>query len=143
MTGAAFLLVFLVARGESLPDAPTAQIHPMMLQSGVKPAKNPSHIVDYSLWSAVAITRTLDWTSTEQCVRRPYCHEAELPEALVRNKAGFAFFEAGMTVASVEGQRVLEHRGHVKLARILQLADVAVMSDTVIHNYSQDGHTPL
>jgi hypothetical protein len=36
-------------------------------------------------------TRALDWTSTEECLRRPWqqSHEGELPTILVKNKTVF------------------------------------------------------
>jgi hypothetical protein len=39
--------------------------------------------VDWSLAGSVVVARTLDWTSTEECLRRPWqeCHEGELPTA--------------------------------------------------------------
>ena len=37
---------------------------------------------------SVVMARALDWTSTEECLRRPWCREAELPTALVKSKVG-------------------------------------------------------
>ena len=83
-------------------------------------------------------TRVLDWTSTEECIRRPWCHEAELPNALVHNKVGFAAFEGAMSVASILPQYELTKHGHRKLAWLGQAVDVGVMAYTVNVNYRRD-----
>jgi hypothetical protein len=46
----------------------------------------------------------LDWTSTEECLRRSWCREGELPTALVKSKVGFAAFEAGTSGLSILAQ---------------------------------------
>jgi hypothetical protein len=52
-------------------------------------------IVDWSLAGSVVVARALDWTSTEECLRHPWCREGELPTGLVKNEGGFAAYEAG------------------------------------------------
>src|SRR5579885_816457 len=118
-----FIVLAAVAAHAEIPDAPRpAQNQDALLRAvGMKPIVKSSpqdRAINGALWSGVAITRFLDWTSTEQCLRRPYaqCHEALLPGALVRSKTGFAFFEVGMTAASIEGQRLLEQHHHARFA---------------------------
>lgn len=123
------------AESSSLPSAPT----PIAVKQPVFTT------VDWSLAASVIAARTLDWTSTEECLRRPYaqCHEVELPNSLVHNKVGFAGFEAAMSAVSIFGQYEMTRRGHLKLARIAQAIDVGVMAHTVARNYQLDTTPPL
>jgi hypothetical protein len=97
-------------------------------------------IADWSLAGSVVLTRALDWTSTEECLRRPWqqCHEAELPTALVKNKVEFAAYEAGVSGLSILAEYEMAKHGHKRLARLGQSIDLAVLGDTVAHNYRLD-----
>jgi hypothetical protein len=120
------LLFSLMAHAESsLPSAPT-------------PAPVPHFgAVDYSLAASIVAARVLDFTSTEECLRRPatQCHEVELPQSLVHNKAAFAAFEVGTGSLSLFEQYELTKHGHRKLARAIQGANAAFMGFVVSHNY--------
>jgi hypothetical protein len=96
--------------------------------------------VDWSLAGSLVVARALDWTSTEECLRRPWqqCHEAELPAALVKNKPGFAAFEAGVSALSVLAQYEMTRHGHRRLARLGQSIDVGAVGYSVLHNYRND-----
>jgi hypothetical protein len=122
-------LATLHARAESssLPNAPAPVTAPSVHLG----------VVDYSLAAAIVSERLLDFTSTEQCIRRPaaQCHEVELPTALVRNKAAFAAFEAGTASLSPLEQYELTKHGHRKLAWAIQGANAAFMGFVVSHNY--------
>ena len=111
-----------------LPSAPV----PVAVKS---PA---SGAVDWSLAGSVVVAGALDWTSTEECLRRPWCREAELPTALVNSKVGFAAFEAGVSGLSILAQDEMTRHGHRRLARLGQSIDVASIGYTVIHNYKMD-----
>jgi hypothetical protein len=102
-----------------------------------------SHAVDWTLAGSIATARFLDWTSTEECGRRPYgqCHEANLPNALVHNKVGFALYETACTAGLVLAQYELTKLGHRRLARIGQAVDFALTAHTVVHNYHLDTTT--
>jgi hypothetical protein len=52
------------------------------------------------------VVRPLDFTSTEECLRRLWqqCHEGEPPSALVHNKVVFAAYEVGVSVVSILAQ---------------------------------------
>jgi hypothetical protein len=94
--------------------------------------------VDWSLAGSLVASRALDWTSTEGCLRRPGCHEAELPSALVKNKVGFAAFEAGVSGLSILAQYEMTRHGHRRLARWGQGIDVGSIGYAVLHNYKMD-----
>lgn len=96
--------------------------------------------LDLGLAVSVYASHAGDWASTEECTRRPYaqCHEAQLPNALVHNKVGFAAYE--FTTASLEvfAQYELTRHGHRKLARVFQAVNVGVTVGVVAHNYVLD-----
>jgi hypothetical protein len=125
MVGALVLLVGIAHAEPSLPSAP-ASIH------GVKLG-----LIDWSLAGSVLVSRALDWTSTEECLRRPYqqCHEGELPNALVHSKTGFAAFEFTTSALSVFCEYEMTKHGHRRLARIGQAIDSGVVAHTVERNY--------
>jgi hypothetical protein len=114
----------------TLPDAPAAQAHRVPV----------FHVVDWTLAGSIATARFLDWTSTEECGRRPYgqCHEANLPNALVHNAPAFALYEAGTASLEIWGQYELTKLGHRKLARTLQAVNLSYMGKIVGHNYVLD-----
>jgi hypothetical protein len=95
--------------------------------------------VDWSLARSVVIARTLEWTSTEECLRRPWCREAELPTVLVKNKVGFASFEAVVSGFSILAQYEITRHGHKRLARLGQSIDLGAIGYSVLHNYRRDG----
>jgi hypothetical protein len=94
-------------------------------------------LVDWSLAGSVYASHAGDWTSTEECIRRPYyqCHEAQLPNALVHNKVGFAAYEFGTASLEVYGQYWLTKHGHRTVARIAQTVNVGVTVGVDAHNY--------
>jgi hypothetical protein len=114
----------------TLPDAPAAQVHRVPV----------FHAVDWTLAGSIAATRFLDFSSTEECLRRPYiqCHEANLPNALVHNKVGFALYETACTAGLVFAQYELTKLGHKRLARIGQAVNLSYMGKIVGHNYVLD-----
>lgn len=120
-------LTGVVARCEPLPSAPMPSTVPVQRFGAV----------DYSLAASIVAARVLDFTSTEECIRRPamQCHEVELPQSLVHNKAAFAAFEVGTASLSLFEQYELTKHGHRKLARAIQGANVALMGFVVSHNY--------
>jgi hypothetical protein len=138
-----FVLLFalVLLSGTALAEPSSA-----LLASAPTPvaAKKPVFgIVDWNLAGALVATRVLDWTSTEECIRRPWCREAELPNALVHNKVGFAAFEGAISAVSILPQYELTKHGHRKLAWIGQAVDVGVMAYTVNVNYRRDMTPPV
>jgi hypothetical protein len=120
-------LTGVVARCEPLPSAPV----PVQTQTARFGA------VDYSLAASIVAERALDFASTEECLRRPatQCHEVELPQSLVHNKAALAAFEVGTASLSLFEQYELTKHGHRKLAWAIQGANAAFMGFAVSHNY--------
>jgi hypothetical protein len=107
------------------------------LPSAPKPVAVTSHLfgaVDWSLAGSVVVTRALDWTSTEECLRCPWCREAELATVLVKNKVGFAAFEAGVSGLSILAQCEMTRRGHRRLARLGRSIEVGSIGYSVLHN---------
>jgi hypothetical protein len=86
----------------------------------------------------VVVGGALDWTSTEECLRRPWCHEVELPTVLVKNKVGFAAFEAGVSGFSILAEYEMTRHGRRRLARLGQSIDVGSIGYSVLHNYRND-----
>jgi hypothetical protein len=92
--------------------------------------------LNYALWSSLVLSRTADWVSTEEMLRRPIqlCHEVILPDTITRNKYGFGLFEA----ASAGGEIYLSHRygkRHPWILHAIDAASFAATSLTAIHNY--------
>jgi hypothetical protein len=94
--------------------------------------------VDWALAGSVVMVRALDWTSTEECLRRPWCREVELPTVLVKSKVGFAAFEAGVSGFSILAEYEMTRHGHRRLARLGQSIDVGAIGYSVLHNYRKD-----
>jgi hypothetical protein len=103
------------------------------------PAPVPSNTMtatDWALVGGLAIGRGLDWATTQECLRRPYCQEKELPNGLAHSKAGLAAFEVGAVSLEVFSQSELIKHGHRKAARAMALFDVSVSLGVDAHNYS-------
>jgi hypothetical protein len=130
-----------------LPDAPvagTADSEPNYFQH-YRPA-SPIHRPIISKMEAAALladatARTLDWTSTQEFLRRPdKFHEGELPAALVKSKVGFAAFQFGIVAGLGIAHYEFEKHGHHKLANLVlmgQFADAGTDGYTGIHNYTK------
>jgi hypothetical protein len=117
-----------------LPDSPA--VFTSMLVATAQPKTSWSK-TELALDFGVIASHALDWSSTEQCARRPYkqCHESELPEALVHSKIGLAAFEGAEAAVEIWGQHKLE-RKHRKLAYIAQSVNIGFLLKTDVHNYS-------
>jgi hypothetical protein len=123
-----------IAYGEASPS-------PLLPSAPIQAASKMSVFgaVDWSLAGSLVAARALDWTSTEECLRRPWCHEAELPSALVKSKVGFAAFEAGVSGFSILAEYKMTRHGHRRLARWGQGIDVGSIGYAVVHNYRMAG----
>lgn len=98
------------------------------------PVVTKAHLAE---WGGLVLARGADWASTQECQRRPaaWCHEYELPTSLVRNKAGFAGFEAAVAAGSAWFQLHEERRGHRKLAHWGQVGGDLVVGFTAGENW--------
>ncbi len=92
--------------------------------------------LDWSMLGAAASLRVLDFTSTEKALSQPqYFHEAILPQALVKNKPGFAAFQAGTVVLNYGAYRLLVRHHMRSVAQVSQYVYVGAMTFQVAHNY--------
>lgn len=99
--------------------------------------------LDWSGIGAAAALRVLDYTSTEKALAYPqYFHENILPTALVKDKAGFAAFQAGTVAVNFEAYRVLVHHHRRTLALMSQSLYVGAMGYQVGSNYQLLGGIP-
>jgi hypothetical protein len=108
---------------------------------------------DYAADAAVAITRILDYTSTEAfltpkaiygcpaCTKRAPGHEAILPAFVANNPAILATFEAGSTALSAYGEHRMVRLGHSRIARAIMFAQAGSTLYFVVNNYKIAGHT--
>jgi hypothetical protein len=119
-----------VAYGSDLPEAPEV-FH------GV--AMTPTSLL---LAGGVVTSRALDWASTEECLRRSWCHEGELPNALVRSKPGLAAFEVSMAALGIFAQHEIGKHGHRKLAIMGQVVSSSVILGQDAYNYYVDKSYP-
>jgi hypothetical protein len=129
-TLAAVLSCASVAYGSDLPEAP-----------------EPFHIelmtrTSFLLAGGVVASRALDWASTEECLRRSWCHEGELPNALVRSKPGLAAFEASMSAFGIFAQHEIGKHGHRKLAIMGQVVSSSLILGQDAYNYYVDKSYP-
>jgi hypothetical protein len=124
------------------PGDPAMGIYPVQSPEAMKKDQR-FHMLDWSLLGASAMTRVLDFTSTEKALTEPqYFHEAILPNALVKNKPAFAAFQAGTVAVNYEAYRFLLHHNMRGIARVSQYMYVGVMTFQVAHNYQLLGSVP-
>lgn len=138
-----------------LPNAVVSDASPEGFSSsamGVYPVRAPQvqekapglKLLDWSMLSAAATLRVLDYTSTEKALTEPqYYHEAMLPSALVKDKPAFAAFEAGTVAVNYGAYRFLVRHNKRSLARAAQYVYVGAMSFQIAHNYQTLGQKPL
>ena len=119
-----------VAYGSDLPEAPEPLHSEVMTHTS------------FLLAGGLVAARALDWASTEECLRRSWCHEGELPNALVRSKPGLAAFEASMSALGIFAQHEIGKHGHRKLAIMGQVVSSTVILGQDAYNYYVDKSYP-
>ena len=129
----------LGAQSRLLIEAPESISEPAAVIAVSPPAHRASlpgmTASDWTLLGAAAGLRYLDYQTTVKALSDPAdFHEAELPQALVDNHAGFAAFEASTVVANVWVYRVLLRHGHRRLARAGQVINLCALGGTVASN---------
>jgi hypothetical protein len=127
---AILLFSAVVAYGSDVPDAPKPVHKQLMTRTSLL------------LAGSLVTARALDWATTEECLRRPWCHEAELPNALVHSKAVLAAFEASTSGLSILAQYEMGKRGHKKLAIMGQAISVNMIFAQDAYNYHVDKSYP-
>jgi hypothetical protein len=93
--------------------------------------------VDWTLAGPVVVARALG-DIYRGVLRRPWCREVELPTEPVKNKVGFAAFEAVVSGFSILAQYEMTRHGHRRLARLGQSIDVGSIWYSVLPNYPND-----
>ena len=93
------------------------------------------------LFSGIAITRTLDYTSTVNMQKRGR-EEILLPDDVVLNRAGFAALEAAAAGTSIGISYLLHRTGHHKLERWLSIGHISVTAFGDVRNYSLESKHP-
>ncbi|HYU45600.1 MAG TPA: hypothetical protein VEK84_05415 [Terriglobales bacterium] len=91
------------------------------------------------LFGAVAVMRTLDYTSTLNMLRRGR-EEILLPDDVVNNDAGFAALEAASTAASIGISYLLHATGHHRLERWVSIGHISVAGFGAARNYALESH---
>ncbi len=119
-----------VAHAADLPEAP-APFHGVVITP-----------TSFLLTGGLVASRALDWASTEECLRRSWCHEGELPNALVHSKPGLAAFEASMAGLSIFAQHEIGKHGHRKLAIMGQVVSSSLILGQDAYNYYVDKSYP-
>jgi hypothetical protein len=99
------------------------------------PQPNTMGVTGWSLAGALLAGRALDWASTQECLRRSYCKEAELPSTLAHSKVGLGAFEVGAASLEILSEYQLTRRGHRKLARAMASVNVGLSLTVDAHNY--------
>jgi len=95
-----------------------------------------------ALFSGIAVTRALDYTSTRNFQARGR-QEILLPDDVVNNSAGFASLEAAATMTSVGVSYLLHRTGHHTLERWLSIGHIGVTGFGDVRNYSLESrHRP-
>jgi hypothetical protein len=119
-----------VAYGSDLPEAPKPLHIEMMSRTS------------FLLAGGLVASRALDWASTQECLRRSWCHEGELPNALVHSKPGLAAFEVSMSALGIFAQHEVAKHGHKKLAIVGEIVSSSMILGQDAYNYYVDKSYP-
>jgi hypothetical protein len=114
----------------------TSQLTPAAVSPGKRMPALLDTTLDTALYTSVVVWRTLDYFSTEQCLRSANCRESQLPAWLVQSKPTFIAFEAGSAAGEIVASRWLHARGHARMARAFDLVSVTCGTWSVAHNYA-------
>jgi len=103
------------------------------------PAPPPQHRfwdrTNILLFSGVALSRGLDYTSTQHFLARGN-NEVLIPDDVVNNSAGFAALEAAGAATSVGISYIFHRTGHHKMERWISIGHISVTGVGVVSNYS-------
>jgi hypothetical protein len=123
---------------------------PLAAQESKQPAALPSapaqehHFWDRTnilLFSGVAASRALDYTSTQHFLARGQ-NEVLIPDDVVNNSAGFAALEAAGAATSVGISYIFHRTGHHKMERWMSIGHISVTGVGVVWNYSLKAKHP-
>jgi hypothetical protein len=87
------------------------------------------------LFSGIAVSRTLDYTSTRNMLARGR-QEILIPDDVVYSRAGFPALEVAGAAASVGISYLLHRTGHHRYERWLSIGHIGVTDFGAVRNYS-------
>ncbi len=87
------------------------------------------------LFSGVAVSRALDYSSTQHFLARGN-NEVLIPDDVVNNSAGFVALEAAGTATSIGIAYIFHRTGHHKMERWMSIGHIGVTMVGVGWNYS-------
>ena len=93
------------------------------------------------LFSGVAVSRALDYTSTRNMLARGR-EEILIPDDVVNSRAGFPALEAAGAATSVGISYIFHHYGHHKLERWVSIVHIGVTTFGAAHNYALKSKHP-
>lgn len=135
------LLIFLLlAFGFFLMPSADAQAATSQPPSATtKPEPPPAHRFwdrpNAWLFTGVAVSRTLDYTSTRNMLGRGR-EELLIPDDVVNSRAGFPALEAAGAATSVGISYIFHRYGHHKMERWVSIVHIGVTSFGAAHNYA-------
>jgi hypothetical protein len=93
------------------------------------------------LFSGIAVSRTLDYTSTRNMLARGR-EEILIPDDVVHSTAGFVGLEVAGAATSIGISYLLHRTGHHKLERWLSIGHIGVTSFGAARNYALESKHP-
>ena len=93
------------------------------------------------LFAGVGVMRILDYTSTQNMLRRGR-EEILLPQDVVENHAGFAALEVAATATSIGISYLFHRTRHHKLERWLSIGHISVAGFGAARNYALESKHP-
>ncbi len=93
------------------------------------------------LFTGVAVSRALDYTSTRNFLARGRT-EVLIPDDVVNSQAGFPALEAAGAATSVGISYIMHHYGHHKLERWVSIVHIGVTTFGAAHNYALESKHP-
>ncbi|SRR6266487_2124600 len=149
VTGSKFFFVaFLIAAcacSEAQVANPEAQNAPSASVKGTQETKLPAHRFwdreNAWLFTGVAVSRALDYTSTRNMLARGR-EELLIPDDVVNSQAGFPALEAAGAATSIGISYIFHRYGHHKLERWVSIVHIGVTSFGAAHNYALKSKHP-
>jgi len=138
------LAVGSVRAQDTLPGKISANVNAPKQISPLRTGNSPHKFWDaenVGLFAGVAITRTLDFTSTQHFRERSH-NEILLTNRIVDNKPLFAGIEAAGLAASVGVCYWLHRTGHHRAERWVSIVHIGVGTVGDIHNYGLSNPAP-
>ncbi len=93
------------------------------------------------LFTGVAVSRALDYTSTRNFLARGRT-EVLIPDDVVNSQAGFPALEAAGAATSVGISYIMHHYGHHKLERWVSIVHIGVTTFGAAHNHALESKQP-